>query len=152
LSGPGVSSLVTSLSADQTFNASAFDGTIDFGGTSGKTFAPQTINGSNSTTITAASDLAKYIGTGTVSFTEAANASTTATGSANLLVQVNTTASANVTVIYHYAPSDGLPPDNYTIVQTNEPSGYLDGSETSGNITPIPNTVGTDVIHVTLVN
>jgi protocatechuate 3,4-dioxygenase beta subunit len=152
LSGPGVAGLDTALSADQTFDATAFDGTIDFGGTSGHTFAPQTINGSNSTVLTAATDLAKYEGTGTVSFTEATHASSTATGSANLLLQVNTTAAATVTVIYHYIPSNQLPPGNYTIVQTSDPPGYFDGLVTAGNVTPVPNSVGTNVIHVTLTN
>jgi protocatechuate 3,4-dioxygenase beta subunit len=152
LSAPGVSGLVTNLSADQTFSASAFDGTIDFGGTSGHTFAPQTVNGSNSTTLTAATDLAQYIGTGTVSFTEATHASSMATGSANLLVQVNTTAASNVTVIYHYIPSNSLTPGNYTIVQTSDPPGYLDGLVTAGNVSPVPNSVGTNLIHVTLGN
>jgi hypothetical protein len=152
LSGPSVPGLDTALSADQTFNATAFDGTIDFGGTSGHTFAPQTINGSNSTVLTAATDLAKYEGTGTVNFTVATHASSTATGSANLLLQVNTTAAATVTVIYHYIPSNQLPSGNYTIVQTSDPPGYLDGQVTAGNVTPVPNSVGTNVIHVTLGN
>jgi protocatechuate 3,4-dioxygenase beta subunit len=152
LSGPSVPGLDTALSADQTFNATAFDGTIDFGGTSGHTFAPQTVNGSNSTVLTAATDLAKYEGTGTVSFTEATHASSTATGSANLLIQVNTTAAANVTVIYHYIPTNRLPPGDYTIVQTSDPSGYLDGQVTAGNVTPVPNSAGTNIIHVTLGN
>jgi protocatechuate 3,4-dioxygenase beta subunit len=152
LSGPSVPGLDTPLSADQTFNATAFDGTIDFGGTSGHTFAPQTINGSNSTVLTAATDLANYEGTGTVSFTEATHASSTASGSANLLLQVNTTAAATVSVIYHYIPSNQLPPGDYTIVQTSDPPGYLDGQVTAGNVTPVPNSVGTNVIHVTLGN
>jgi protocatechuate 3,4-dioxygenase beta subunit len=152
LSGPSIAGLDTALSADQTFNATAFDGTIDFGGTSGHTFAPQTTNGSNSTVLTAATDLAKYEGTGTVSFTEATHASSTATGSANLLLQVNTTAAATVNVIYHYNPTNRLPPGDYTIVQTSDPPGYLDGQVTAGNVTPVPNSVGTNVIHVTLDN
>ena len=152
LSGPSVPGLNVALSADQTFDASAFDGTIDFGGSSGKTFAPQTINGTTSTVLTSAIDLAKYTGTGTVSFTEAAQASATATGSANLLVEVNTSAAAKVTIIYHYTPSNQLTPGNYTIVQTSDPPGYLDGEVTAGNVTPVPNSVGTNVIHVTLSN
>ena len=152
LSGPGLASLISNLSADQTFNATAFDGSIDFGGTSGHTFDPQTVNGSNSKTLTDASDLALYTGTGTVDITEATHASSMATGSANLLVQVNTTAAATVTVIYHYIPTNSLQPGKYTIVQTSDPPGYLDGQDTAGNVTPIPNSAGTDVIHVTLGN
>jgi hypothetical protein len=152
LSGPGVPGLDVALSADQTFDASAFDGTIDFGGTSGKIFSPLTINGSNSTTVTSAVDLAKYTGTGTVSFTETTHGNSTATGSANLLVQVNTSAAANVTIVYHYVPTNQLAPGNYTIVQTSDPPGYLDGQVTAGNVTPVPNSAGSNVIHVTLGN
>jgi SdrD B-like domain len=152
LSGPSVSALDIALSADQTFDASAFDGTIDFGGASGKTFAPQTINGSNSTSLTSAMDLAKYTGMGTVSFTETTHASSTATGPANLLAQVNTSAAADATIIYHYAPTNQLAPGDYTIVQTSDPPGYLDGQVTAGNVTPVPNSAGSNVIHVTLGN
>jgi SdrD B-like domain len=152
LSGPSVSGLDIALSADQTFDASAFDGTIDFGGTSGKTFAPQTINGSNSTTLTSAVDLAKYTGTGTLNFTETAHAGATAAGPANLIAQVNTSAAANVTIVYQYIPTNQLAPGDYTIVQTSDPPGYLDGQVTAGNVTPIPNSAGSNVIHVTLGN
>jgi uncharacterized protein (DUF2141 family) len=150
LSGPGVSSLVNNLSADQTFNASAFDGTIDFGGTSGHDFGPKTATGSDSVTLTSASDLAAYIGTGTVSFTEISHGTSTGSGAANLLLSINTTASGNLTVVYHYIPSNKLHPGNYTIVQVNDPPGYLDGQTTRGNITPIPNSVGTNSIPATL--
>jgi hypothetical protein len=34
----------------------------------------------------------------------------------------------------------------YTVTET-QPSGYLDGKETRGNVTPIPGSVGTDVIN-----
>jgi protocatechuate 3,4-dioxygenase beta subunit len=152
LSGPSVSGLDIALSADQTFDASAFDGTIDFGGASGKTFAPQTINGSNSTTLTSSVDLAKYTGTGTVSFTETAHANSAATGPANLLVQLKTSAAADATIIYHYVPTNQLAPGDYTIVQTSDPPGYLDGQVTAGNVTPVPNSAGSNVIHVTLGN
>jgi hypothetical protein len=152
LSGPSVPGLDVFDSADQTFDASAFDGTIDFEGTSGKTFGPLTINGSNSTTLTSSVDLAKYTGTGTVSFTETTHANSTATGSANLLAQVNTSAAANATIIYHYTPANQLAPGDYTIVQTSDPPGYLDGQVTAGNVTPVPNSAGTNLIHVTLGN
>src|SRR5262249_61470237 len=72
LSGPGLSSLVTSASASQTFAAAAFDGSRDYSGTSGHDFGPQSTPGSQPATLTAASDLTLFTGTGTVSFTESA--------------------------------------------------------------------------------
>src|SRR5262249_8729891 len=74
----------------------------------------------------------------------------TAPGPAHLACQTSTSAAATVTVIYHYTPSNDLRPGPYTIVQPNQPAGYLDGLETSGNVTPIPGTVGTDFININL--
>jgi protocatechuate 3,4-dioxygenase beta subunit len=150
LTGPDIPGLTNPINQSQSFNASAFDGVIDFGGTSGHNFGPQTVQGSNSITLSDAASLAAYTGTGTVLFNVSANASASGSGSGNLLLSVNTTASAKVTVVYHYIPSNALPPGDYTIIQLSDPPGYLDGLETSGNIVPIPNTVGTDTIHVTL--
>jgi protocatechuate 3,4-dioxygenase beta subunit len=150
LSGPSLQGLTANLSVNQTFNAAAFDGKIDFSGPSGETVGPNTTPESNSTTLTAAKDLAPYIGTGTVSFTEATQASSSASGSANLVLSVNTTVSALVTITYHYIPSNCLKPGNYTIVQTSDPAGYKDGEVTAGDVTPIPNSYGSNKIAVTL--
>src|SRR5262249_36758378 len=68
----------------------------------------------------------------------------------NLLLSVNTSASATVTVVYHYIPSNALKPGDYTIVQVADPPGYLDGQVTAGNVVPVPNSVGLNKIHVTL--
>jgi hypothetical protein len=152
LSGPGVPGLDVITSADQALAANAFDGAIDFGGVSGKTFSPLTINGSNSTSLTSAIDLAKYTGTGTVSFTETTHANSTVTGSANVLVQMNTSAAATATIIYHYLPANQLAPGDYTIVQTSDPPGYIDGQVTAGNVTPVPNSAGSNRINVALGN
>jgi hypothetical protein len=43
-----------------------------------------------------------------------------------------------------------LKPGSYTIVQAGTPSGYVDGQLTAGNVTAIPNSVGTHAIDVTL--
>jgi uncharacterized protein (DUF2141 family) len=63
---------------------------------------------------------------------------------------VNTTAAGEVTLVYHYIPANALLPGDYIIVQPNVPSGYLPGLKTSGNIVPIPNSVYTNSIPVTL--
>src|SRR5205814_929203 len=65
-------------------------------------------------------------------------------------VRYRTTASANVKIIYHYTPENCIQPGNYTIVEAQQPAGYLDNLETAGNVAPLPGTVGTDVIPVTL--
>src|SRR5262249_46474399 len=91
-----------------------------------------------------------YQGAGFVTFTEQAVASSGATGTGNLVVQISTSAAATVSVIYHYTPTNDLRPGLYTIVQTTEPPGFMDGFETSGNVVPIPGTIGTDSISVTL--
>jgi hypothetical protein len=149
LSGAGFTALVTNGSSSKTFNAGPFDGSIDFGGTSGHDFGPQTATGSMTFTITSASALANYIGTGMVSLTEVAHATSSANGAGNLLAQIATTASAQVSVIYHYIPSNSLKPGTYTIVETQQPPGYLDGLlSTNGSV--IPNSVGKHALTVTL--
>ncbi len=150
LAGPSFAPVTTPFSLDQTFNAAAFDGTIDFDGPSGKSFAPQTITGNLSKTFTAAADLAPFVGTGTATFNAAAQAADTHTGSGNLVLSVSTVAGADVTVVYHYTPNNCLPAGSYLIVQPQTPPGYLPGLKTSGNVTPIPNSVTNNFIPVTL--
>ena len=40
----------------------------------------------------------------------------------------------------------GLRPGTYTATEPVQPAGYEDGQETKGNVTPIPNSIGTDAI------
>jgi hypothetical protein len=159
LSGPGLSlttlgttPLLPTAQSVQTFNASAYDGVSDFAGTSGHDFGPQTATGSQSVTLTAPSDLTPYIGTGTVSLTESATATSSASGAGNLLSLISSTAGAEVDITYHYIQNNGLQPGNYTVTQTSQPAGMLDGLLTGGNVTPIPNSVGTHSIAITLNN
>jgi hypothetical protein len=149
VSGPGVGSLSTTGSGSDNFNATAYDGVLDFSGTSGHDFGGKTVTGSKSATLT--SSLSAYIGNSTVSFTESASGTvgTTSTG-LNLHAITSGNANATVTIVYTYIPSNCLKPGAYAIVQTQEPPNHLDGSETSGNVTPLPNTIGTDTIPVTI--
>jgi protocatechuate 3,4-dioxygenase beta subunit len=151
LTGAGLTGLVASSSTSKTFNATAFDGTIDFAGTSGTDFGNQTTNASTSLTLTDAASLAAYTGTGSVSLTEAAHATSGASGAGNLIAQISTNATAQISVIYHYIPSNALKPGNYTIVQTSQPPGYLEGLESASGVV-LKGTVGTDSIPVTLAN
>ncbi len=149
LSAANLPTVVTNNAANKTFNAGAFDGTIDFAGSSGTDFGAQTASGSNSVTLTAATDLARFQGTGRVTFTQTAKATSAGSGAGNLLTQINTTATAQVSVIYSYLPSNCLRAGTYTIVQTAQPAGFLDGKE-SRNGTVLPGSIGTDAISVTL--
>jgi hypothetical protein len=151
LSGPGVSALVTSGSTNETFNASAFDGIVDFAGTSGHDFGAQTASGTNSRTISAPSDLAAFEGTGSVVLNLVAHATSAASGAGNLITQIRSSASAQVTIVYHYLPSRCLRPGNYTIVQTQEPAGYWDGKDSANGVV-LPNSIGSDAIPVALGN
>jgi hypothetical protein len=84
----------------QTFNATKYDGTLDFGGTSGVTFSGLTGSASNSGTIT--SGLAAYIGGGTFSYSADAKGSSKASGSGNMVSQFISTADATAQIRYGY--------------------------------------------------
>jgi hypothetical protein len=105
LTAPGINSLIASISSSQTFHAASFDGTIDFTGASGHDFGNKAGSGSKSFSLTSASDITPFIGTGTVPLTETALATSNASGAGNLLTLINSTASANVSVVYHYIPA-----------------------------------------------
>jgi hypothetical protein len=152
LQAPGVSSLVTSGSSSQSTPLAAFDGAIDFAGPSGHDFGPQTAHGSKSITLTDPADLAAYQGTGTVTITESAMATSNATGAGNLLTKINSTAAAHVQIIYHYVPDNCLRPGQYTVIQLNDPPGYLPGKDTNDNLTPLPATNPHNTIPVTVSN
>jgi len=150
LTGPGSISLVTlANSVNESFQAGAFDGLIDFAGASGHDFGQKSTGGSKSISLTSAADLARFTGTGSVSFSEDAHATSMATGAGNLLTQINSTARAGVTVVYHYIPSNALKPGNYTVVQPTEPAGFIDGKESRDGVV-LPNSIGTDSIAVVL--
>lgn len=141
--------LITTSSTNQTFNASAFDGTLDYAGTSGKDFGSVTVPGSNAASLSSAQALADYTGTGSVVVTEGAQASSTASGGGNLSASISSLGGSTVTVTYHYIPSNSLRPGNYTIVQVSDPAGFLDGKESQNGVV-LANSIGTDSIPVTL--
>jgi hypothetical protein len=89
----------------ETFNATAYDMKLDYGGTSGVTFPSQTASGSNTLTgITDPSTLSQYTGTQTVSVSESAVTHSMVSGGGNLFASVTTTAYGSVTIVYHYTP------------------------------------------------
>jgi hypothetical protein len=134
LSGGGLAGLKVSLSGAETANLSAFDGKFDFGGPSGKQFAPDAMTGSNSLMLTAGqNDLSAWIGAGSVTLNLEAEASSSVAGSGNLASIVSTNVSGLVKVIYHYTPSSSLKAGNYTVVQPQNPPGTFDGVNTASN-------------------
>lgn len=98
--GPIGAALAISGSANQAVGA--FDGAIDFGGTSGAIVGP--VTGSDSNTITLTSGLAAFIGSGLWSVDVAANGLSSATGAGNLISQINTDALAAIEVTYNFTP------------------------------------------------
>jgi hypothetical protein len=133
-----------------TFNATVFDGSLDFSGSSGKDFGPKTASGSKSITLTGDA-MQAYIGTGTVQVTESTTATSSATGGGNVLVGVQSNGQAGVEVVYTYIPSNSLKPGNYIVRQLAEPPGTIDGKDSSNGVF-VPHAPGNDFIPVTLSN
>lgn len=149
LTGPGFTSALNLSANAGSFNASQYDLTLDFGGNSGFTFAPKSASGSKTTLLTG-SAMAAFIGTGTVSLTETAAATSSANGGGNLVAQLISNGESTVTVVYRYLPGNCLKDGNYAIVLNDQPpAGYTPGKLSSGgtvlNVTP-----GSNKIQVTL--
>lgn len=148
-SGPGVASLTARPTTDRTFTAAAFDGALDFAGTSGKDFGAVQATDTKVATLTSPADLASYVGTGGVVFTTAANSNSFASGAGNLASVISSTASSAVNVVYHFTPIGGLPPGNYTLIKEGGPAG-LDEGLASRNGVVLPESLGRAAIPVTL--
>lgn len=132
------------------FEAEPYDGVADFGGASGHNFGTNTATDSVASTITDSNTLSLFSGSGPVTVRAAARALSRTTGSGNVLNEIHTVASAEVTVVYRYQPLTCLVDGTYTIVEVTQPAGYGDGQETAGNVTPIAGSKATDLITVTL--
>jgi hypothetical protein len=106
LQRPDNSTLVVVLPLVQTVdNVTAFDGTIDFGGTSGRTYSGLSNSASNSfTSPPPISDLALFTGLGNITLPVVATGMSSGSGAGNLILQFNTSAGADVMVTYTYEP------------------------------------------------
>lgn len=89
---------------EEVIEFSAFDEDFDFGGTSGVTYPQLVASDTQSMTVAAPDDLSTYIGSGHLAFTAAAASNSEVTGSANIAKNLDTFASAVVTIIYDYTP------------------------------------------------
>jgi hypothetical protein len=150
LSTPLTTTLLSPSSSGQSFQAQAYDGMTDYSGASGHDFGTRTASGSQSVHITDAATLAQFTGTGSVNLTETANATSSASGNGNLQTLINSTAGADVTIVYHYTADNCLKPGTYVIHLTQTPTGYIAGQETAGNVTPLPAPIGSNSIPVSL--
>ena len=89
--------------ADDTFNASAFDGTIDFGGTSGMTFEKLSASDNADNKLTAENAaFGKFLGDGSVKLDGEATGSSSGSGAGNLILQFNTQAALAYRITYKY--------------------------------------------------
>ena len=151
VSGPGFNLNVNILgNAAIAQTLGAYDGTTDFGGSSGVSLGSKTATGSNTQTLTG-SDMGPYIGTGTVNLSFLAQATTQASGGGNLMANITNQGGGTVTVTYSYIKNNALQPGNYKIIQKVQPAGLLDGQDSQAGVI-IPNSTKTDTINVTLNN
>jgi len=103
---PDLSNLVVGagLTVTTVDSVTGFDGTVDFGGTSGRTHGALSANLTNTTLTSLTADLALFTGTGDIVLPVLASASSAATGSGNMVFDFTNLASAGVKVTYDYAP------------------------------------------------
>jgi hypothetical protein len=106
----GVNPIVVTLpAASFTDAATAFDGTIDFGGGSGKTRTGISNTASNSTTLTTPTAFALFSGVGQIPLTLAAVANSSATGGGSIVTLFNTQASGSASLYYTYLDNNPAP-------------------------------------------
>lgn len=110
LTGPGGLNVVVLPLAGGAFNATAFDGVVDFAGTSG--FAQLNLMNTDQASqmlTDPPTDLvaAGFVGNGMVNFNLAALGTSSASGPGNVLQQFRTEAGANVMITYEFIPAPG---------------------------------------------
>lgn len=96
--------VVTLPTVAETFSALAYDGDLDFGGTSGATIADKSNTQTQTAMTTLSADLAMFTGTGNIDLPIKAKGASSATGSGNLVMFFDTAASAEAVVTYNYVP------------------------------------------------
>lgn len=97
----------------QNFGFSAFDGAIDFGGTSGGRTGTVSATGSNSFVSFNANDFSLFsaLGGGNINLGLSATGSSSGSGAGNLITQFSTAASGDVRVIYNYTAATSNVPE-----------------------------------------
>ena len=104
LARPDMTVLVVAIPAiPRNFAATAYDGTLDYGGTSGITYPTTSAsNTENSGLLTSAADKALFLGPGTISLPVNAIGFAGGSGSANLALLFSADAGADASVTYDY--------------------------------------------------
>ena len=103
LTRPDSSLLVTTIPiANTSDNVSAFDGTNDFGGTSGRTYNNLAATLTNVSFTMSGADLALFTGPGSVTLPISAKGTSNATGSGSIITQFSTQAGATATIFYTF--------------------------------------------------
>ncbi|MBD2386810.1 choice-of-anchor E domain-containing protein [Cylindrospermum sp. FACHB-282] len=90
------------ITQNMSYDVSADDETLDFGGTSGKTINNLTASSSQTKTFNSASDLGIFTGLGNVNFLYSAQAVSSFTGTGNITSVATTLANAKLKVTYNY--------------------------------------------------
>ena len=103
LQRPDLTTIVISVPVASTSDdVAAYDGVLDYAGTSGKTYSNLSNDLSENVTSSTAADIALFTGTGDIVMPVLATGASTGSGSGNLVLQFATAASANVEVVYTY--------------------------------------------------
>ncbi|WP_414583006.1 choice-of-anchor E domain-containing protein [Scytonema sp. PCC 10023] len=89
---------------DYSYDVAKYDGTTDFGGTSGKTVVGLTASQSDTKTYTDNTLLQSFTGSDNLNLLFSATAKSTVSGSGNIASYVTTYAKSNVEVTYDYQP------------------------------------------------
>jgi hypothetical protein len=117
---PDMSPLVVVLpTSSENANFTAYDGTVDFGGTSGVTKNNISQQETNSISLTDPNDFGIFLGTGNLVLPVAAIGKSNASGAGNLATVFQTFAGANITVRYEYTEKPTAVPE------PNAPMGAL---------------------------
>jgi hypothetical protein len=95
---------VTIPTVNTSVSASAFDGLVDFGGTSGGTFTNLSGTATSSNNSSVPSFLALFTGVGLTSISVTGSGSSSGTGGGNLITQFATSAGSSFEIIYTYDP------------------------------------------------
>jgi hypothetical protein len=109
----------------ETFNASPYDGSLNYGGSSGTEFAAETSSSAPQTMVlTSAADLAAFTGDFRMPISVSGHATGSATSSnGDLSAGFTTQTSVTITVIYHFIPNlPSLDPPSNTTPSSQTPS------------------------------
>lgn len=114
----GSTIVVTNPVFSNAYNLAAFDGAIDFAGTSGVKTGPVSSSHTEIVTSSSSSDFALFsqAGGGTINLALGATGLSSGSGAGNLLSQFNTSAAGSVKVTYDYTAAPVPEPETYAML------------------------------------